>query len=697
MHSRDRSAPRPGTPRRSRSGPPTVGSTPGPSPLPLGHPAALAALVIAAGCVLFSVTFRIIDTDFWQHLAVGRALWETRTIPHTQVWTWANFGAPDVLPSWLFRVLLWPFWQAGELTGLFAWRWLTTLAAFAVAWVAARRMGARGLSTLVVIVCCALVYRQRSQVRPETLAAILLALTIWLLETRRRAVVGSASGPDRSWALVAVAWVWANAHISYFLLFVLLAIHLVDALIVARRHGDSGSGIRRLWLVTIACVAVSFLNPFGWSALWQPFDYLLHVRDTALFQGIGELRAVGWSGNETNGAFLLLAGWPLLIIWRARRTGIDVAEALTCLFFTAYALPAQRFLSVYAVAAAPYVARDLDAWVGSRPWPRWTRPAWARAGLAAIACLALAVPEWARPDNPLRPGIGIDWTRYPIAACDFMESHDVRGKGFNQGRTGGYMIWRFWPDRSRLPFMDIHQGVSAEDRERYAAVFTDARHWDDLDRHHRFDYVLLDRRQYGDDRLYDHLDTDPAWALVFADDAAVLYLRRDGPQAATAESLAYRVPAGGDGVARLRTAWRENSVLRVRARADLERQVASSPFASRARSLLADLALDEGRFADARTHLERALTIDPATKGAHARLGMVAMWERDPARATRELERERALAGSSVTLEIALGFAREAAGDRKAAARHYRAALRMEPGNARAQELLDVLERVTGR
>src|SRR5262249_44704272 len=158
--------------------------------------------------------------DFWQHLAVGRSLWASHAIPHTQVWTWPTWGTPDVLPSWLFRALLWPFWQAGGLVGLFAWRWLTTLTAFAFVFAAARRMGARGLSPLLVLVCCGLTYRQRSQVRPETLAAVLFAITLWLLEARRHAAAAAAPGPDRTWALVGVALVWANAHISYLLLFI---------------------------------------------------------------------------------------------------------------------------------------------------------------------------------------------------------------------------------------------------------------------------------------------------------------------------------------------------------------------------------------------------------------------------------------------------------------------------------------------
>src|SRR5262249_33119253 len=160
-------------------------------------------------------TFQIIDTDFWQHLAVGRALWSTHQIPHTEVWSWPGWGEPAVLRSWLFRALLWPFWRVGGLPGLFVWRWLTTLLAFGVAWATARRLGARGLTPWVVVVLCALTYRQRSQVRPETLAAVLLALTQWVLVSARSGTAGATPGPRRGLWLVPLVWIWANAHISY--------------------------------------------------------------------------------------------------------------------------------------------------------------------------------------------------------------------------------------------------------------------------------------------------------------------------------------------------------------------------------------------------------------------------------------------------------------------------------------------------
>src|SRR5207247_3476892 len=143
-------------------------------------------------------------------------------------------------------------------------------------------------------------------------------------------------------------------------------------------------------------------------------DFFLHQRHEPIFSSIGELGSVDWRVNRLNGLPLLIVGWPALIAWRARRIGLDLVELSTCALFTALALSAQRFTGFYALAAAPYLSRDL---VELLPRPAWrvprSRPA--RAALCAAACALVGLPEWSRPELPL--GIGFDLGRAPVAAC----------------------------------------------------------------------------------------------------------------------------------------------------------------------------------------------------------------------------------------------------------------------------------------
>src|SRR5262245_22346283 len=385
-------------------------------------------MLVAAACVLVSVSFRLYDADAWQHLAFGHALWARHAIPLTQIFVWPDLGIPLVNPSWGFSALLWPFWALGGVPGLFVWRWLTTLAVFALLWHTARRLGARGHASLLVLVVCALVYRQRSQIRPETLASVWFALTVWLLETRRQAILAGESRRDRTPWLIAVAFAWANSHISYYLGFLVLAIHLIDAHLSPRRAISR----RRLWGIGLAMAAVSFLNPYGWHSLARPFEFVLSLRNEPLMRSISELKPLDWSLQRANGLPVVMVLWPLLALWRSYRRGVDRVELLMCAAFTTLGLSSARFVAGYALASAPYLARDLDEVL--RAIPRLHVPPWPRALVTALACVAVCVTEWARYQGPI--AVGFDLRHTPQYACDFMAAHGVRGRGFNHFYLG---------------------------------------------------------------------------------------------------------------------------------------------------------------------------------------------------------------------------------------------------------------------
>jgi hypothetical protein len=668
--------------RVARAAPP-----PEPAPsLPFTHPALMIAALVAGAAIVLTVTFRLIDSDFWQHLLVGRVMWERQAIPREHLWSWVSYGREEVLPSWLFRAMLWPFYAAGEVEGLFVWRWLTTLLVFGFLWATARRMGARGFVTLVILVWCALIYRPRSQVRPETVAAVLMAAQIWILESRRH-----GRRIPLLW-LVPITWIWANAHISYFIAFVLYGIHAGAALLQGRREaGAAGThSFASYGLTGLAMIGVAFLNPFGWQGLWQPFDYALNLSQEPLFKGIGELQPFSVAANLRNGAWLMIPLWPLLILWRARRQGLDGVEAITCALATAYALPSQRFLGVYAVVAAPYLARDLEEWVRTRAWPRWTAFATARAALAGAACVVIAIPEWRRPS--LEPGLGIALERFPIAACDFIERHGVRGRGFEHFRFVGYQAWRFWPDHGRLPFMDIHQSGTPEDRAAFVSAITMPATWPEIASRYRFDYALLDRRQVSGVALLDTLDADTSWAPVFLDDTSALYVRRRGALAAIADSFGFRL-LGGGGMRLSAIAQRAaaDSLFRRFLALELTRAASESRWNATVHGLLANLTLAEGRIAEARAHLETALAVDPRLPGIHERLGIVSLWENRPRDAATHFERERRRHGPRSGLELGLGMAHEQAGDLERARRHYQRELAIDPRSVAARARLEEL------
>src|SRR5207249_2526040 len=135
-----------------------------------------------------------------------------------------------------------------------------------------------------------------------------------------------------------------------------------------------------------------------------------------------------WASNWANGLPLLLVGWPLLIAHRLVRRERDRVELLTCAAFTALAFTGSRFVSTYALAAAPYVARDVAALAQRIAAPRLLHAPWARATAIAVLSVGAGLFEWTHFESPL--GMAFDERRTPVHACDFVAAHGIRGRSF---------------------------------------------------------------------------------------------------------------------------------------------------------------------------------------------------------------------------------------------------------------------------
>jgi len=217
----------------------------------------------------------------------------------------------------------------------------------------------------------------------------------------------------------------------------------------------------------------------------------------------------------------------------------------------------------------------------------------------------------------------------------------VRGRSFNPFDYGGYLLWRFYPDSTRLPFMDIHQAGTPGIRYQYAFAAHDSLAWRMLDRRWRFDWAILAHPTSADTGILDFLDADSTWALVFVDDVAALYLRRNGRDAAQARDWGYRLlPAGNRALAGLgERTWRD-STARHELDAEIARALQSSEWNGRAHALAANVALQEGRWTEAASHLRRTIALHVKEELVHARLGFALLMAGEPAEALAEFEAE---------------------------------------------------------
>jgi hypothetical protein len=442
----------------------------------------------------------------------------------------------------------------------------------------------------------------------------------------------------------------------------------------------------------VAAAIASLLNPFGMEALLQPLQYFTVWRHEPVYRSIGELSPLyqHWDAHVRD----LLPLWMGMIVagafvrWRAR--GFDAAEAVLLVVCLTQAMTTHRFLGYAALTLAPFAARDMADWLGRVRWPAGLREPRARASLAASACVLLAMPVLADPAG----GLGLGWAHvdFPEHACDWIEAHQVRGRAFNVFGQGGYLLYRFYPDPGRLPFMDIHQAGTEKIRYVYALAQGDSAAWHVADRYFRFDWVLLPGAVAGSPALADILDADTTWALVFADDEAVLWLRRNGSCAQQARESAYRfLPGGTAGVGALGEWAERDSTLRGPIRAEIDRAIASSPYNTGSRLLAGDLDLLEGHFFDACRHLDEAARQRPLDTHVRDRQGLAHLYAGDLAGAARAFRAADRAPGAYAEADLRAGQLLAARGRRDEARRAYERSLARHPDLTEARDSLEAM------
>lgn len=333
--------------------------------------------------------------------------------------------------------------------------------------------------------------------------------------------------------------------------------------------------------------------------------------------------------------------------------------------------------------------RDFDLLMRSLGGPFRGSGSWREAALVSIVSGGLILPTLLQPamgfGYGLLPGV------QPEKACDWIEQHGVRGRSFNTFAMGGYMLWRFWPDRDRLPFMDIHQAGTPRIRYVYAYALQDTLAWRTADREWRFDWVLLPRVLPSSPSLLDVLDADSTWSLVFQDDAATLWLRRDGSNGTLARSAAYhRLPAGSRAWAEWGPRIEADPLLRREVWREVQRGMTESPRHGAIARIAANLCRIEGRRDDAVRHLRTAAELLPFELGIREQLGLAWLENHEPLQARRAFQAEQRIHPGWRFREFREGQVLAALGDRSGARKRYEQALRRMPDFAEARDSLAV-------
>ncbi|MBM3129703.1 MAG: hypothetical protein FJ009_13890 [Chloroflexi bacterium] len=460
------------------------------------------AILFLALCVI--AAREISDPDFWWHLRTGQFIFETRAIPHTDIFSFTNEGRPWVTHEWLSEVVIYALYALGSFPALMLT--FAAIIALTFAFVYARTPGKPYIAAFAVLLA-ALAAAPTFGARPQMLTLLLGSIFLYVLDKRR----------DLLWLLPPLTILWVNLHSGYALGLVIVAVYLFGEIVAAVSGQRSAVSPRQLGIIFALCLGAVLFNPNGAAMYVYPFETLTSRAMQAYIQ---EWFSPDFHQIEFQPFAWLLIGTLAAMAFAGKR--ITLTQTILLAGFTLAALRSARNIPIFAIIAAPILAEQLWHLIAARMPPENRR---VTRGMAIVNWLILALviaASAARVGMIVLNQSAVERAKYPAAAVEFLHTRAPRGALYNEYGWGGYVIWRLYP--ATRVFIDGRADVYGDAfiEDVYLKAYRGGADWRAPLEQYAVRVVLIEPGA----PLAAQLARDPEWQSVYADRQAVVFEKR---------------------------------------------------------------------------------------------------------------------------------------------------------------------------
>jgi hypothetical protein len=480
----------------------------------LTFPTDLIALVF--GVTLFSLSIFVFnqklldDPDTYWHIETGRWIWVEHKFPRYDIFSHTALGQPWTNMEWLSQIILFFLYE------LLGWHGVVMVTALAIAltFVLLYLLLARKLRATVALGISAVSFIFASYhflARPHLLSFPIIV--VWV------AALARACEENRrpSLWLLPLITLWANLHGGFTLGLVLAAGFGFEAVVIAR--AADRLRIATQWSVFwLGALVAACITPYGYQYVVETYNVL---NLGPVLQQNGEWRPMN-ADNEFIHEVILLILLGLALTYGVM---IRFPRVLLVVGILHLGLKHVRGLPMVALTwpfmlAGPLQSQFAFLRPATDPWPlfgaRKSALLQAIIGVAAAVVIVALSALYTRVRPIVSPSLNIS----PQAAVDYVLRQNISGPVLNDFDFGGYLIFRgikTFIDGRTLPFgkqfaVDYFEAIQVQNLAKL----------DQMADAYKVTWTLS---RTGSAMAY-HFDHSTRWHRAYADDLAVVHVRR---------------------------------------------------------------------------------------------------------------------------------------------------------------------------
>jgi hypothetical protein len=458
------------------------------------------------------------DADTGYHIRTGEYILRTHSVPTHDIFSFITPPLPWFAHEWLSEVIMAWVHQLGGLTAIVIFFSLVIAACYVLLFKFVELLPCNLLFGMLIVALAAASSYLHWLARPHVFSLVLTVLWYRTLDEYQ------TTGRNRLWLLPALMLLWVNLHGSFILGLLLLGIYLAGnlAVFLFSRRDDADQAkkkCRKLAIATLACVAVSLINPRGYEVLLYPFKTLSNKFVMA--------NVVEYYSPNFHAAlpykYLLLLTIGVLVVSRS----VGAIEWMLLLLFTYMSLYSARFIPLFAIIVTPIVVRGgqalidrlsdrLKAFFAVRDQNLRLNNAlakgyfWPIVSIAAVFALAVGGKLHFEFDPAIKP----------VAAVEFLKKEHIAGRMFNDDEFGDYMIYAASPEYK--VFFDGRSDMYGDFwGEQYVAVARLRRpNWEEALEKNNISWIFFGAKTPLSMLLLEKKN----WRLIYADSVADIFV-----------------------------------------------------------------------------------------------------------------------------------------------------------------------------
>jgi len=453
------------------------------------------------------------DSDLPRHLRMGQFIVETRSIPQTEMFSYALEGRPYVAHEWLAGVIYYFSYTILGLKGVVFLTATLISGAFFILYSALSKEHEERLLTGFFILWGAANTSLHWIARPYLFTMLFLAAWLILIDAIAR------GKKTHFWLPPMLMALWGNIHAEFVAGFLVLIAYMAGWCwdFLFDRKNTNPRIIYNLARISVLSFIASLLNPFGlrtWTTI------LSYLGNDYLMSTINETKPPDFTNPLFFIEFSLII--TSILVFALKKGDLQSGRAFLFAGFTALAMTSGRNIHLFGVVA-PFVLAGpavtaLDSTIQRKITSIIAKIEGRLKGF--VWPVIIMITFWlALILGKIGDRYFIDPILFPVEAVDWLEINPQSGRMFNNFNWGGYIVWRLWPEQK--DFIDSQSDLTGEVSRLYLNAQKLTPGWEQVFVQYNIEWVIMPVGSILSQEL-----AESGWKTIYQDTTAII-LRKE--------------------------------------------------------------------------------------------------------------------------------------------------------------------------